>query len=47
MSLDLIFKLFVLIGFASRLIAALGGPNWLIPVAWGSWLLAAILWAVG
>lgn len=43
----LLFVLFVLIGFVFQFLATLPlGAPYAIRIAWGSWLIAAILWAV-
>jgi hypothetical protein len=45
--MDLIFRIFVVLGFGLRLIACFTAtPVWLPTAAWLSWFIAAILWAV-
>lgn len=44
----LIFTLFVLLGFIFMFIGTwpAGGP-WMTRLAWGSWLVAVVIWALG
>lgn len=48
MSIALLFVIFVLVGFVFHFVATWpGGPRYSKMIAWGSWLVAAIIWAVG
>jgi hypothetical protein len=42
----ILFVLFVVIGFAAMLASTWGGPSYMTRIAWGSWLIASLLWAI-
>lgn len=45
--MTLLFVLFVLLGFVFMFVSTWpGAPPWSTRVAWGSWLVAAIIWAI-
>lgn len=46
MSLRLAFVLLVVLGFAFRFAAACGAPPLAMRLAWGCWLVAALIWAL-
>jgi hypothetical protein len=44
--MTMLFVLFALLGFIFMLLSTFGTPPWAVRVAWGSWLVAAVIWAV-
>lgn len=46
-TMTLAFVLFVLIGFIFQFLATLPGTGpYCLRIAWGSWLAAAVMWAI-
>lgn len=45
--LTMLFVVLVVLGFMFKFMASFGMPPWAERAAWGCWLAASIVWALG